>query len=138
MTSLFHSLTGTALVAMLAFSQSASSKEFADYSGRELYKRFCASCHGDQAHGDGPVAATFSMRVPDLTRIAKRQGGEFPAQQIARIIDGRTIVAPHGTRDMPVWGLEFYSENEKKREPAQRTSTMIERLTEYLRSIQRH
>lgn len=28
----------------------------ADYSGEEIFGRFCASCHGDMAHGDGPVA----------------------------------------------------------------------------------
>ena len=55
------------------------------YTGPQLYQRFCASCHGPQAYGDGPVAATLKVMVPDLTRIARRQqGGEFPESGSAR------------------------------------------------------
>src|SRR6187551_294226 len=40
-----------------------------DYSGAELFDRFCASCHGSAARGDGPVAASLNVAVPDLTLI---------------------------------------------------------------------
>ena len=43
-----------------------------DYSGEELYLRFCASCHGSEALGDGPVSRSLNVAVPDLTRIASR------------------------------------------------------------------
>jgi mono/diheme cytochrome c family protein len=74
-----------------------------DLSGAELYARFCASCHGDGARGDGPVAPTLAALVPDLTRISERYG-EFPADRLRQIIDGRSLVPAHGTRYMPVWG----------------------------------
>lgn len=130
-------MTGIALLTILTSSYAAFPKDISDYSGAELYQRFCAACHGDKGYGNGPVAASLKIVVPDLTRIAKRQGGAFPTDQIARIIDGRKVLPPHGSRDMPVWGFEFYTENEKNTDPAQRTVSMIERLTEYIRSLQR-
>src|SRR5688572_16504094 len=60
-------------------------------SGPELYARLCASCHGAEGLGDGPVASLIEGGVPDLTRIAARaDGGEFPAEDVHRIIDGRS------------------------------------------------
>ena len=42
---------------------------------------------------------------PDLTLIAKRNGGTFPDTKIADLIDGRQPKnAGHGTSDMPIWG----------------------------------
>src|SRR5689334_2078215 len=75
------------------------------YTGAELYRAYCASCHGTTGRGDGPVASSMKVEVPDLTRIAARQG-HFPTEQVRRIIGGRTTLPPHGSRDMPVWGRE--------------------------------
>jgi hypothetical protein len=81
-----------------------------DYSGSELFDRFCASCHGSQARGDGPVARSLNVAVPDLTTIGARYG-EFPTARIRDVIDGRGIdMQAHGTRTMPVWGYEFWVE----------------------------
>jgi len=97
-------------------------------SGESLYRAHCASCHGVDGRGDGPVAASLKVEVPDLTRIARRQGGRFPAEQLRRIIDGRTTLPPHGTRAMPVWGEAFGSEKQASR--------VVELLVQYLQSIQ--
>ena len=123
---------------LVLVSVSAHAQDFSSSTGVQLYKRFCSSCHGDQARGDGPVSKTFKIEVPDLTRIAHRHGGVFPAQQIHKIIDGRKTLPPHGSRDMPVWGFDFYRENQNAGSPdAQRsTDDLIARLTEYLRTIQ--
>jgi mono/diheme cytochrome c family protein len=96
-----------AVILMLLASVVARAQDYSAHSGAKLYERFCASCHGDKGHGDGVVAASFKIEVPDLTRIAKRQGGVFPDEQIRRIIDGRNVLVPHGSREMPVWGYEF-------------------------------
>jgi hypothetical protein len=74
--------------------------------------------------------------VPDLTRIAKRQGGVYPEEQIRRIIDGRQPMRPHGTREMPVWGYEFYAQNESGPDALKRTDEMVRRLAEHVRSLQ--
>ena len=111
--------------------------EAPDMSGSELYRVFCASCHGPQAHGDGPVAATLKPAVPDLTRIAARNGGAFPAERVRAIIDGQSVPRAHGTRAMTVWGWDFYAMDRADPARRERVAELIDRLVEYLRSIQR-
>jgi mono/diheme cytochrome c family protein len=111
-------------------------EELASYRGAELFKRFCASCHGDKGRGDGPVAPFFKVSPPDLTRIARRHGGQFPAEQVRKIIDGREVPAPHGAREMPVWGLEFYFANPNNPQKAKEADVLVGKLVEYVRSLQ--
>jgi mono/diheme cytochrome c family protein len=77
--------------------------------GRLEYESSCASCHGLSGKGDGPLARALVSQPSDLTRLAKRNGGVFPAQRVHDIIDGRKEVEAHGTREMPVWGREYRS-----------------------------
>ena len=108
-----------------------------DYSGEELFGRFCASCHGSEASGDGPVSRSLNVAVPDLTRIARRYG-EFPAGLIRDVIDGRGIdKRAHGTREMPVWGYEFWVEEGGDVNAQRPSRNAINKLVEYLRSVQR-
>lgn len=107
------------------------------YTGPQLYQRFCASCHGRQAYGDGPVAETIKVMVPDLTRIARRQqNGEFPEQRIREIVDGRAVLSAHGLRDMPVWGYELEAQAPPDQPGRQAAQGLIDKLVGYLRSIQ--
>jgi len=76
-------------------------------SGEDLYRRYCSSCHGIDARGDGPVAAVLKAKPKDLTRIAERRRGVFPTAELVRIVDGRDVAIAHGTREMPVWGKRF-------------------------------
>jgi len=129
------------IVAMILFvlaAVPARALDISRYTGVQLYMRFCSSCHGNNARGDGPVAKDFKIEVPDLTRIAHRHGGVFPSEQIQKIIDGRKTLPPHGSREMPVWGFEFYRENENtgNPDPQGRTADLVMRLTEYLQTIQ--
>jgi hypothetical protein len=107
-------------------------------SGGEMYESFCASCHGVAGVGDGPIAPLIKINVPDLTRIAQRDGGEFPTEDVRRTIDGRFDRPAHGARDMPVWGWQFYSSTsiDDAAERA-RVDGLINRLVDYLRSIQK-
>jgi mono/diheme cytochrome c family protein len=75
--------------------------------GATLYRIHCASCHGKAGTGDGPVAPALRKKPADLTSIAKRADGEFPVERVRSTIDGRTELAAHGAREMPVWGLSF-------------------------------
>jgi mono/diheme cytochrome c family protein len=109
-----------------------------DYSGPELFDRFCASCHGSEARGDGPVAASLNVAVPDLTTIATRYG-EFPSMLVRDIIDGRGIdKRSHGTRTMPVWGYEFWVEDGGDVNAQRAVRDAINKLVEHLRSVQRN
>jgi mono/diheme cytochrome c family protein len=112
-------------------------EEIGDYTGPQLFQRFCASCHGKTAEGDGPAATTFRMQVPDLTRLSKRRGGEFPRDLVRRIIDGTDVKAPHGSREMPVWGQEFWLAQGADEAARQKTNLLIYRLVEYLALLQR-
>ena len=76
-----------------------------DYnSGEYLYRTFCASCHGNGGAGDGSVAEILRVPPPDLTLIARRNGGTFPRAGVFGAIDGRQAVRGHGPGDMPIWG----------------------------------
>ena len=108
----------------------------ADYSGQELFERFCSSCHGSEARGDGPVAGSLNVDVPDLTRLALRDGNRFPAFEVREIIDGRALVVAHGPRSMPVWGYEFALEAGGDLEAEREARELIDRLVDYLASIQ--
>ena len=114
-----------------------SSRYVEEPSGREVYLRHCASCHGEFGKGDGPVAASLQRPPTDLTAIARGAGGRFDERRVMQVIDGRALVAEHGPRNMPVWGVVF--EEELEGEPyAGYTSLLRSRnLTDYLRSIQR-
>lgn len=107
-------------------------------SSVDLYQRLCSSCHGVDARGDGPVAPLIKTGVPDLTLLAHRDGGEFPTEDVRRAIDGRWDRRAHGARDMPVWGWELYdmSSRDDQQERAV-VDSMIERLVNYLQSIQK-
>ncbi len=101
--------------------------------GKLTYARYCVSCHGPGARGDGPLAKDLRVAVPDLTTIAARNSGQYPAERIQRIIENGEPVRGHGTPDMPAWGDAF-----KKTAGIEATSPReaILNLTEYLRSLQ--
>lgn len=75
--------------------------------GFPAYQRYCQSCHGEWGKGDGRVAKWLKVPPTDLTRISESNAGEFPAERLARVIDGREEVRAHGSREMPIWGKVF-------------------------------
>ncbi len=100
--------------------------------GADLYRAYCASCHGTDGKGHGPVVPALSVRVPDLTTIAQRNHGLFPAERVRGIIAGDDVFAAHGSRDMPIWGPVFHQvENDRDY-----GNIRLKSVTEYLKSIQ--
>jgi mono/diheme cytochrome c family protein len=123
-----------AVAAWRAFAFEAVS--LADYSGEEIFQRYCATCHGESGHGDGPVAGSLSPAPPDLTIITRKYGG-FPAMLIRDTIDGRGArIDAHGTRTMPVWGYEFWIEEGGDVVAQREMKEVIAKLVDYIRSIQ--
>ena len=125
------------VILLLGLSGVANAQELILYSGEELYERFCSSCHGISAQGDGPVASSLAYPVPDLTSLTERHDDEFPAAWVREAIDGRFQVMAHGPRAMPVWGYEFWIEEGADVLAEEETRTLIERLVTYIRSLQR-
>lgn len=104
--------------------------------GEPRFLKYCASCHGIEARGDGPVGQLLQVPPPDLRRIAARRGGHFPGGEIARKIDGRFEIAPHGTREMPVWGQAFGANVPSPGMGESIARGQIAVIVEYLKSIQ--
>lgn len=77
--------------------------------GPDLYRHYCATCHGKDAKGGGPASAALKVPPPDLTRLARARNGVFPARDVEAIIRGDATVTAHGSSDMPVWGPIFYA-----------------------------
>jgi mono/diheme cytochrome c family protein len=103
-------------------------------SGASTFRNYCASCHGTGGKGDGPLAANLRFHPPDLTLIAGRRGGEYPAEEIHRIVDGRKPLRGHGGPDMPIWGDAFRSaETGYDDAPAKER---IRSVVEYVRTLQ--
>ena len=106
--------------------------------GGEIYARHCATCHGVEAKGGGPMAPVLVLQPPDLTKLSERAGGVFPVARVVMRIDGRDPLVSHGS-PMPVYG-DFFDGDEVllKSETGQPvlTSTPVVDLLEYLRGLQ--
>ncbi len=96
----------TGVVAALSLLSPSIAAENMSFGQRE-FNSSCSACHGVEADGKGPMAGLMTMEVPDLTMLAKNNGGVFPMERVYSIIDGRADVASHGTRDMPIWGARY-------------------------------
>ena len=100
--------------------------------GPDLFRAYCASCHGKDGKGNGPAASALKATVPDLTLIVKRNDGKFPVARIRRIILGEGMIASHGSREMPVWGPIFH----QVESDVDRGYVRVDNLLKYLESIQ--
>lgn len=77
-------------------------------AGKDLYREYCAVCHGTAGKGDGPAARALKTPPADLTLIAKKNGGKYPEVKVQNVINGDADQpAAHGSKDMPVWGNIF-------------------------------
>ena len=110
-----------------------SSAEAAPNSGADMFAAYCASCHGKTGKGDGPAAAALKVPPPDLTTMARRNGGRFPDGQVFQIIEWGGAIASHGSREMPVWGVAF---RPLSHESQKQVTERIKELTRYIASIQ--
>jgi hypothetical protein len=104
--------------------------------GHAYYLRYCASCHGVNADGQGSMARVLKAQPSDLRKLGQKYGMPLPGAQIARYIDGRADIEAHGSRDMPVWGERFYDIWSAKREGTADLQKRIDMIITYLNSIQ--
>jgi mono/diheme cytochrome c family protein len=103
-------------------------------SGSYAYRTYCASCHGADGKGDGPLAENLRFHPPDLTLLAKRNGGEYPAEKVHRIVDGRKPLPGHGGSDMPIWGDAF--RNAETGYDDSKVKEKIRSVVDFLRALQ--
>lgn len=109
--------------------------------GQREYRNSCAVCHGAGGKGDGSFGYIIEKKMPDLTVLAKNNGGIFPLERVYETIDGTRMVKGHGTAEMPIWGdryrmqaAEYYADVPYDDRAFVRTRIMA--LIEYLSTLQ--
>jgi len=103
----------------------------AELSGAELFRSYCAPCHGGDAKGNGPMATVLKVPPPDLTGLSKRNNGTFPADRVTAVLKNGIDVPAHGTVEMPIWGSTF-ADIKTHRVIVMR----VDELIRYLQSVQ--
>ena len=127
-------IAGCLLVGLAGSGRAAERPEpDAAAKGKVIYQRYCASCHGSEARGNGPLAPDLRVPPSNLTRLAEKNKGRFPFDLVARSIDGRQTTRGHGTPDMPVWG-EIFPRTAGTESPS--VNSAVGRIAHYLWSIQ--
>ena len=102
-------------------------------SGQEMYITYCAVCHGKDAKGNGPAAEALKVPPPDLTGLAKKDGGKYPAMRVSSIIRGEAALPAHGSKEMPVWGSLFWHMSQGHESEVQQR---VANLNEYIEGLQ--
>lgn len=102
-------------------------------SGQAMFKSYCAVCHGVDGKGNGPAASALKAAPADLTALAQKDGGKYPAAHIAAVIRGQASTASHGSQDMPIWGPLFSSISQGHEGQVQQRIT---NLVSYIEGIQ--
>jgi len=104
-------------------------------SGQQMYREYCAACHGENATGGGPAASACTVTPPNLTKLAARNGGKFPYDHFYAVMQfGTQLTTPaHGSADMPAW-LPLLSSLNGEREGL--TQQRMHNLARYVASLQ--
>jgi mono/diheme cytochrome c family protein len=122
----------TVMTALGTVTAAGQAPPAAALSGSDLFYNNCASCHGIDGKGTGPLGLVLTIRPADLTLIAKNTGGTFPAAKIYQLIDGRNpAVRGHGGPNMPVWGEVFAAKGN-----AGSVKDRINALVKYIETLQ--
>jgi mono/diheme cytochrome c family protein len=129
-------------LAVMTWSQDETKKEIKHVpikatsaaSGTEMYKTYCAVCHGTDGKGNGPAAEALKVPPTDLTVLSQKNGGKYPAMRVAAIIRGEETLAAHGTKEMPIWGHLFWSMSGGHEAEVQQR---VANLNKYIESLQK-
>ncbi len=103
-------------------------------SGVQMFKEYCAVCHGLDGKGTGPAATALKKTPANLTELTARNNGKFPELRVFSVIQGDAdMPSAHGSRDMPVWGTVF---SEMSRGSGSEVQMRISNLIAYVKTIQ--
>jgi mono/diheme cytochrome c family protein len=103
-------------------------------SGVEMFKSYCAPCHGADGAGTGPAASALKKAPANLTLLSQKHNGKFPRMEVQQFIKGDNAPAAHGSRDMPMWGDVLKSLGTGQ-EPV--VELRVRNLTDYVESLQK-
>jgi mono/diheme cytochrome c family protein len=102
-------------------------------SGKAMFTSYCAACHGPEGKGNGPAASELKVPPTDLTQLASKNGGKYPADHVRSIMDFGAKAPAHGTSDMPVWGQLFRALDSNDEMKAQ---MRVQNIVEYIKTLQ--
>ncbi len=122
-----------AVVGQQPATETKSAAKTEPLSGKQLYISYCSMCHGPDAQGGGPFSPQLKVWPPDLTQLAKKNNGTYPAMRVAESIDGEFGKPSHGSREMPIWGPVFRSMAHGHQDSAQ---LRINNVVKYLETLQ--
>ncbi|WP_193746480.1 cytochrome c [Ruegeria sp. ANG-R] len=128
-------LRAVSLIALTGVPQSAPAQDAE--AGAELYQHYCATCHGLDATGHGPMAGVLVIQPTNLKALADADG-VFPTARVVARIDGRDPLVSHGS-PMPVYGPYFEGNDTAIKTPEGQpilTSKPIADLVAYLKTLQ--
>jgi mono/diheme cytochrome c family protein len=100
-------------------------------SGKEMFRAYCAVCHGANGKGDGPAATALQKRPTDLTRLAASNAGKYPQLHVRHTLAVREVGTPEHL-SMPSWGDLFRQLNAD----GDIAKIRVANLTAYLATIQ--
>jgi len=103
------------------------------HSGHDIFMDRCGACHGDDGKGNGPAVGALKVAPADLTLLAKRNEGTFPAERVRKMLSEWVDISAHGSREMPIWGDLFLPKSAADQEIA---NERFKKLVAYLESIQ--
>ena len=106
--------------------------------GEALFATYCATCHGLDAGGGGPMAELLAIQPPDLRALSAGAGGAFPTERVVFRIDGRDSLTAHGG-PMPLFGAFFEGDGTAVKAPNGQpvlTSRPVADLVAWLESVQ--
>jgi mono/diheme cytochrome c family protein len=104
--------------------------------GGRLYAIHCASCHGADGHGDGPMREVLRPQPTDLTRLTERY--RVWREEVRAVLTGAPgadRIGAHGPPQMPVWGLSLMDRSRVDAQ-ADEVAAEIEALLAFLDTIQ--
>lgn len=129
---------GAGLVGSMFFAVSGVNADPSEWAKAD-YMNYCAACHGADGAGNGPVADQLKGKPSDLTVLSKNNGGNFPYQQVYRVIDGtwnQGSLRAHGSDEMPIWG-DVFRRKASSEHGYMETKGRIMTIIQYMESLQK-
>lgn len=102
-------------------------------SGKDMFRAYCASCHGTDGRGRGRAAIVLQLHPTDLTLLSRNNGGRFPTLKVESSIRGEASLPAHGSKEMPVWGSLFWTMHKERQAEVQQR---LANLTGYIETLQ--
>ncbi len=108
-------------------------KKISPVDGKQMYKNYCAPCHGIDGKGNGPVAGALKSSPTDLTLLSRNNNGQFPDTHLVSVMEFGSNLPAHGSAQMPVWGPILGKMNQMN---AMDKQLRISNLSSYIKSLQ--